>query len=193
MKTLSAIAASQTKVRLAAFVIACAGVFLFVGCPLEHLLFRPLSNEVISVLLQSAVLALFALGALTAPGRKSRWRAGWELLFILGIMLGWIFLKKHSDSGIEFLLLFPCFGRLIGKLRRQTVRPLVFQLMVLNGAAVGIFCTCLLKQNAPGFLRSNLFFAGILIAAAWVVLRLIWKERRRYVGGKSAENVCHRR
>ena len=90
MKTLSAIAASQTKVRLAAFVIACAGVFLFVGCPLEHLLFRPLSNEVISVLLQSAVLALFALGALTAPGRKSRWRAGWELLFILGIMLGWI-------------------------------------------------------------------------------------------------------
>ncbi|MBO4649107.1 MAG: hypothetical protein J5806_13225 [Lentisphaeria bacterium] len=178
MKTLSAVAASQKKVRLAAFVIACAGVFLFFGCPLEHLLFRPLSNEVVSVLLQSAVLALFALGVLTAPGRKSRWRAGWELLFILGIMLGWIFLKKHSDSGFEFLLLFPCFGRLIGKLRRQTVRPLVFQLMLLLGAAVGILCTCLLKQNVPGFLRSNLFFAGILIAAAWVVLRLIWNERR---------------
>ena len=58
MKTPSAIAASQMKVHLAASVIACAGVFLFVGCPLESLPFRPLSNEIVSVLLQSAALAL---------------------------------------------------------------------------------------------------------------------------------------
>ena len=166
------------KVHLAASVIACAGVFLFVGCPLESLPFRPLSNEIVSVLLQSAALALFALGALTAPGRKSRWRAGSELLFILGILLVWIFLKRRTGSGFEFLLLFPCLGRLIGKLRQQTVHPRVFQRLLLGGAAIGICCMGLLKQNAPGFLRSELFFAGILIAAAWVVLRLIWKERR---------------